>query len=642
MHIYIQNENKESLERELKSCVGKLLDIRDRQKSLKAKIKDDEDRLQKPQQPLESEARKEQKDGPTCEGKQQQSDVSTAAGKKRGASEAGMDEADQNDGTGGDGTNADGENGSSSGNMISMSDLHMMQPVVVTDQLRKEHFLSCLGLVTKAALSELQNKKYTRKRRTTANPHFSNAAIEAKRINQMETAAKREAKKKEMVALRTRLSLFRRSEERMNRHRDHNSSAENNQESIENSSINNTNTIASKGGKRGQASLTSSANSSSKVTRDCNVCNEKCDADLDAIMFCSECRVLFHATCASSVEEITSSGTVPCPKCDKKKSLDQEVQSNSILMETIIKPKAKKIRKTNSSSGNSEMVSLNRGENGSMTKVNLATHYGEKREELIQLMKRRQELMKEWNDRSSRLKGIQENLKTAKDKSHRLTGDRHQLTASIEKLVGFIKSVKIWSDIIDDESSTAVATGTTNSQTPATSGMDSNQSLNSIVAVEGKTNATLISIGKENAQNTIMSHKNMIINTNGNNTNGSSGTLITIPEIIKGPSTNLNGSTDENSSESRTEKSTTPVMNGKTEVKSVEVPLESVLLSGCTSSQVILSSSASATSGVVPTSCSMMSVKQNRTVPDEDETNAAIASIQNSILQTQVELEPRS
>ncbi|XP_053206618.1 probable serine/threonine-protein kinase MARK-A, partial [Panonychus citri] len=64
---------------------------------------------------------------------------------------------------------------------------------------RKEDFFAALGLVTKQTLKEIQNKKCERKRRTTANPQFSNAAIEAKRINAMEVAAKR-AKRREMAA----------------------------------------------------------------------------------------------------------------------------------------------------------------------------------------------------------------------------------------------------------------------------------------------------------------------------------------------------------------------------------------------------------------------------------------------------------
>lgn len=52
-----------------------------------------------------------------------------------------------------------------------------------------------LGLVTKETLSELQSRKGERKRRTTANPQFSSAALEAKRITKLELA-ERKAKRR--------------------------------------------------------------------------------------------------------------------------------------------------------------------------------------------------------------------------------------------------------------------------------------------------------------------------------------------------------------------------------------------------------------------------------------------------------------
>ncbi|XP_023234850.1 PHD finger protein 21A-like isoform X2 [Centruroides sculpturatus] len=47
----------------------------------------------------------------------------------------------------------------------------------------KSDFMLSLGLVTKEFLTELKSRKVERKRRTTANPQFSNAAIEEKRKN---------------------------------------------------------------------------------------------------------------------------------------------------------------------------------------------------------------------------------------------------------------------------------------------------------------------------------------------------------------------------------------------------------------------------------------------------------------------------
>ena len=51
------------------------------------------------------------------------------------------------------------------------------------------------GLVTKETMSEMQSRKGERKRRTTANPQFSSAALEAKRITKLELA-ERKAKRR--------------------------------------------------------------------------------------------------------------------------------------------------------------------------------------------------------------------------------------------------------------------------------------------------------------------------------------------------------------------------------------------------------------------------------------------------------------
>lgn len=60
-------------------------------------------------------------------------------------------------------------------------------PVHSTDKLnserddqKKKEFITALGLVTRDSLSDLKNKKLERKRRSTANPQFSNAALEEK------------------------------------------------------------------------------------------------------------------------------------------------------------------------------------------------------------------------------------------------------------------------------------------------------------------------------------------------------------------------------------------------------------------------------------------------------------------------------
>ena len=186
------------------------------------------------------------------------------------------------------------------------ADDEVRRPVVVTDEMRKEDFLICLGLITKKALSELQNKKTVRKRRTTANPHFSNAAIEAKRINQMEMAA-RKAKRKEQT--RTRYSLVCRSSRIVPDERPHHKSVA----PVPHRPVS-------------QSSQSSPYHKLlSNTCRDCAVCKELCEPDVDMIIFCLSCPCLFHATCATTVQEFASTGFFNCPQCDRKKTLADEV-----------------------------------------------------------------------------------------------------------------------------------------------------------------------------------------------------------------------------------------------------------------------------------------------------------------------------
>jgi hypothetical protein len=56
------------------------------------------------------------------------------------------------------------------------------------------------GLVTKEALTELQSRKCERKRRTTANPQFSSAALEAKRISKLEIAERKASKRRLLIS----------------------------------------------------------------------------------------------------------------------------------------------------------------------------------------------------------------------------------------------------------------------------------------------------------------------------------------------------------------------------------------------------------------------------------------------------------
>lgn len=59
--------------------------------------------------------------------------------------------------------------------------------------LQKKEFIAALGLVTRDSLSDIKSKKMERKRRSTANPQFSNAALEEKWKNAAAAAAAAQA-----------------------------------------------------------------------------------------------------------------------------------------------------------------------------------------------------------------------------------------------------------------------------------------------------------------------------------------------------------------------------------------------------------------------------------------------------------------
>lgn len=228
----------------------------------------------------------------------------------------------------------------------------------VTEERRKEHFLAALGLVTKAALSEIQNKKGERKRRTTANPQFSNAAIEAKRISALETAAKRQ-RRKEALAARQTLEEPERMSSRVNP-----TLKRAQQRQLINDVVK---PPPAKIPKKSPPPPKPTLAPLPKCSPDCAECDELCEPHLDVVIICRDCRVIFHATCAASVEDMTESATVPCPRCEKKLPLSEEVTSaqlsTMICKKTKSKLKPEPPLRTNNKA-NSGTVTLNR-ENGS-------------------------------------------------------------------------------------------------------------------------------------------------------------------------------------------------------------------------------------------------------------------------------------
>lgn len=205
----------------------------------------------------------------------------------------------------------------------------------------KEQFMLKLGLVTKQALSEIQNKKSERKRRTTANPQFSTAAITAKRIEAQENAAKKAIKKRER-------------EDNLLNSNTSNKRAFLNANSRTNKAISG-GKPERKAPKSGTGKQLSQNSNEIKISRNCFVCDEVCDSDLDEIMFCGDCHCLFHVslvatfvccykrtavtnlafsipkkqvTCSSTIDRIKKTMGVPCPKCERKRSLADELPFN--------------------------------------------------------------------------------------------------------------------------------------------------------------------------------------------------------------------------------------------------------------------------------------------------------------------------
>lgn len=238
---------------------------------------------------------------------------------------------------------------------------------------RKEDYFAALGLVTKQALKEIQNKKSERKRRTTANPQFSNAAIEAKRITAMETAAKR-ARRREMAAAaeknpppinNSRIPIMPQQTSLRSTIRPLSSQPSITSPMVSSSSshrqlLASANTLLDKSRhpmihklkSRNQfptsrASFNSNQNSATKrplatpsvsiysnpssqatyvhknmlvwsrIILKCADCSEECDPDVDAIVFCKDCKCYFHATCSSNPEEINLTNSVPCVNCPR-------------------------------------------------------------------------------------------------------------------------------------------------------------------------------------------------------------------------------------------------------------------------------------------------------------------------------------
>ncbi|XP_054155975.1 PHD finger protein 21A-like isoform X1 [Oppia nitens] len=242
----------------------------------------------------------------------------------------------------------------------------VVRPAVpkLTEKQSKDHFMSCLGLVTKETLTELQSRKCERKRRTTANPQFSSAALEAKRITKLELA-ERKAKRRLMINNSYNIAANNPGPGRppnnpLSSINNNNKSsvaaaaaANHNISKPNNNSITSQNTapVVNGGGGGNQnksnnnnnaSYLNSSANPKSigveqqelapglyivtsigkHLSANCHICEELCECDIDSILFCKPCKTLFHAMCTTTVDDLKNRQALPkCPKCDAQRRL---------------------------------------------------------------------------------------------------------------------------------------------------------------------------------------------------------------------------------------------------------------------------------------------------------------------------------
>ena len=203
-----------------------------------------------------------------------------------------------------------------------------------------EFFFLPLGLVTKEALIELQSRRNERKRRTTANPQFSNAALEAKRIQNQEIAERR-AKRRLLISTaqstggqptnKTYLIPKERRDERSN----FKSNSQNNPMSLSSTIIahvldQQSNTTVVKPIQIERQELSNGIHLVASLVGVeeplCFDCHEQCETDCDSVLFCKFCKSLFHATCLMTLQDIIKKSEFKCIKCEKqKKQLQDEL-----------------------------------------------------------------------------------------------------------------------------------------------------------------------------------------------------------------------------------------------------------------------------------------------------------------------------
>ena len=96
------------------------------------------------------------------------------------------------------------------------------------------------------------------------------------------------------------------------------------------------------------------------------------------------------------------------------------------------------------------MITLNQG-NNVVSRVSFRSHYDEKRAELSMLMEKKEILELEWTKRKEMYNDTVSAFSVTQQKVAALELAGKKIENDVNRLVGFIRSVKIWTEIIDPD-----------------------------------------------------------------------------------------------------------------------------------------------------------------------------------------------
>lgn len=232
----------------------------------------------------------------------------------------------------------------------------------------KDAFIRALDLVPREEYEELANKKNSRKRRTTANPQFSSAALEAKRQTKMEIIAERKNRRQQERAMKAqgggkggggtgkdfskllpqgsmKVADQEESQDGLLPTRG-NSLAPSSSSSSSNSNLAPIIIISKPGGKKPLFSDNKSKSNFKienrqvfpglylvkRITRGnytCKLCGELVQCTLDTVLVCKRCSVFFHLNCATPFAKVggqVGCDELACPGCGASSEDDDEQQ----------------------------------------------------------------------------------------------------------------------------------------------------------------------------------------------------------------------------------------------------------------------------------------------------------------------------